>query len=83
MTHPTNRVDPAGMLPLGHMNAAAYHPVPAVSSRNNIPGTVMQEDLTQAEYSVPGRYQSHTTHESPRDLKDLSPHPGTIPVFGK
>lgn len=83
MTHPTNRVDPAGMLPHGDMKGAAYHPVPAVSSHNNAPGTVLRDDLTQAKYTVPGHYQPHTTHESPHDHKDLFSHPGSIPVFGK
>ena len=83
MTHPTNRVDPAGMLPPGHMKAAAYQPVPAVSSYNNAPGTVLRDDLTQAKYAVPGHYQPHTTGESPHDLKDPFSHPEHIPVFGK
>ena len=83
MTHPTNSVDHAGMLPPGHMKAAAYHPVPALSSYNNAQGTVLRDDLTQAKYAVPGHYQPHTTGESPHDLKDPFSHPEHIPVFGK
>lgn len=83
MTHPTNRVDPAGMLPPGHMEAAAYHPVPAVSSYKNAPETMLRDDLTQAKHAVPGYYQPHTTDESPHDLKDIFSHPESIPVYGK
>ena len=71
------------MVPTGHMKAAAYHPVPVVSSHNNALGTVLPDDLTQAKYTVPGHYQPHTTHESSHDNRDLFSHPGSIPVFGK
>jgi len=81
MAHPSNRVDPAGMVPTGHMKAAAYHLVPAVPIHSNTSGS--RDDLTQAKYTVPGQYQPHTTHESSHDHKDLFSHPGSIPVFGK
>ena len=83
MTHPSDRVDPAGMLPPGHLTAATYHPAPAVSSYLNGPGTELRDDITQPQYTVPVHYQSHTTHESPHDLKDLLSYPGSIPAFGK
>ena len=79
-------MNPAAVLPAGHMTADAYHPGPpaAVSSYPNAPvGRAWQDDITQTQYAVAGHYQPHTTHENTHDTKGLLSYPGSIPAFGK
>lgn len=64
----------------GHMTAATFHPVPAVSSYHRAPGTAWRDDMTQPQYTVAGHY---TTHESQHDPEHPISYPASIPAFGK
>jgi len=97
ITHLPNPLNPAVMLPSGHVTAAAVnpavmlpsghvtgavHPAGSVVSYQNAPEMAWRDDRTQTQYAVAGHYQPHTTRESHHDPKDLHTFPGSRPAFG-